>query len=45
MTKLQKLILKNFKSFKKAEIPISNGFTVIAPENGVTFEGSASLVT
>jgi hypothetical protein len=23
----------------------ANGFTVIAPENGVTFEGSASLVT
>ncbi len=34
MTKLVKLVLKNFKSFKKAEIPISNGFTAIVGSNG-----------
>ncbi|MDD3083593.1 MAG: AAA family ATPase [Candidatus ainarchaeum sp.] len=34
MTKLVKLKLKNFKSFKKAEIPISNGFTAIVGSNG-----------
>lgn len=34
MTKLVKLILKNFKSFKKAEIPISKGFTSIVGSNG-----------
>ncbi|MDP6670813.1 MAG: AAA family ATPase [archaeon] len=34
MVKIQKLILKNFKSFKKAEVPIADGFTVIAGSNG-----------
>jgi chromosome segregation protein len=34
MTKLVKLTLKNFKSFKKAEIPLSNGFTAIVGSNG-----------
>ncbi|MDD4251353.1 MAG: AAA family ATPase [Candidatus ainarchaeum sp.] len=34
MTKLIKLVLKNFKSFKKAEIPISSGFTAIVGSNG-----------
>jgi len=34
MTKLTKLVLKNFKSFKKAEIPISKGFTAIVGSNG-----------
>lgn len=33
-TKLVKIILKNFKSFRKAEIPISNGFTAIVGSNG-----------
>ncbi|MDD5162599.1 MAG: AAA family ATPase [Candidatus ainarchaeum sp.] len=34
MVKLQKLVLKNFKSFKKAEIPFSDGFTAIVGGNG-----------
>ncbi|MBT4870512.1 MAG: AAA family ATPase, partial [Candidatus Diapherotrites archaeon] len=34
MTRLTKLTLKNFKSFKKAEIPISKGFTAIVGSNG-----------
>ena len=34
MTRLIKLSLKNFKSFKKAEIPISKGFTSIVGSNG-----------
>ena len=34
MTRLVKLSLKNFKSFKKAEIPISKGFTAIVGSNG-----------
>ncbi len=34
MVKLQKLVLKNFKSFRKAEIPFANGFSVIAGSNG-----------
>jgi|GEM_PF-674594 len=34
MTRLIKLTLKNFKSFKKAEIPISKGFTAIVGSNG-----------
>ncbi len=34
MVKLQKLVLRNFKSFKKADIPISNGFTAIVGSNG-----------
>ncbi len=34
MTKLVKLTLKNFKSFKKAELPISKGFTAIVGSNG-----------
>lgn len=34
MVRLQKLVLRNFKSFKKAEIPISNGFTAIVGSNG-----------
>ncbi len=34
MTKLVRLVLKNFKSFKKAEIPISKGFTSIVGSNG-----------
>lgn len=32
--KLKKVILKNFKSFRKAEIPINDGFTVIVGSNG-----------
>ena len=34
MVRLKKLILKNFKSFKKAEIPITEGFSVVAGSNG-----------
>ena len=34
MTRLIKIRLKNFKSFKKAEIPIGNGFTAIVGSNG-----------
>jgi chromosome segregation protein len=34
MTRLVKLTLKNFKSFKRAEIPISNGFSAIVGSNG-----------
>ena len=34
MTRLIKLTLKDFKSFKKAEIPISKGFTAIVGSNG-----------
>ena len=34
MTRLVKLSLKNFKSFKRAEIPISNGFSAIVGSNG-----------
>jgi len=34
MTRLIKLTLKNFKSFKRAEIPISKGFTAIVGSNG-----------
>ena len=34
MVKLQKLVLRNFKSFKKADIPISKGFTAIVGSNG-----------
>lgn len=34
MVKLQKLVLRNFKSFKKADIPISRGFTAIVGSNG-----------
>jgi len=34
MTRLTKLTLKNFKSFKKAEMPISKGFTAIVGSNG-----------
>ena len=34
MTRLVKLTLKNFKSFKKAEVPISRGFTAIVGSNG-----------
>ncbi len=34
MVKLQKLVLRNFKSFKKADIPLSNGFTAIVGSNG-----------
>lgn len=33
MLKIKKLRLKNFKSFKKAEIPIAQGFTAIAGAN------------
>ncbi len=33
MIKINKLELKNFKSFKKAEIPFSNGFTAIVGAN------------
>lgn len=35
MIKLKKLRLKNFKSFKDAKIPLSDGFTVIVGANGV----------
>ncbi|MFA4855614.1 MAG: AAA family ATPase [archaeon] len=34
MVKLQKLILRNFKSFRKADIPLSKGFTAIVGSNG-----------
>lgn len=34
MVKLQKLVLRNFKSFRKADIPISKGFTAIVGSNG-----------
>lgn len=34
MTRLVKLSLKNFKSFKRADIPISSGFTAIVGGNG-----------
>lgn len=34
MVKLQKLVLRNFKSFKKADIPVSRGFTAIVGSNG-----------
>jgi chromosome segregation protein len=34
MVKIQKLVLKNFKSFKKAEVPFAGGFTAIAGSNG-----------
>ncbi|MDD4467607.1 MAG: AAA family ATPase [Candidatus ainarchaeum sp.] len=34
MTRLIKLSLKNFKSFKKAEIPLSKGFSAIVGSNG-----------
>ncbi len=34
MIRINKLRLKNFKSFKKATIPIARGFTVIAGSNG-----------
>ncbi len=34
MAKLLKLRLKNFKSFKKAELPITDGFTAIVGSNG-----------
>ncbi len=34
MVRLQKLVLRNFKSFKKADIPLSNGFTAIVGSNG-----------
>ena len=34
MTKLLRLDLKNFKSFKKAAIPFAEGFTTIAGANG-----------
>ncbi|MBI4052825.1 MAG: AAA family ATPase [Candidatus Diapherotrites archaeon] len=34
MIKLSHMRLKNFKSFRKAEMPIADGFTVIAGSNG-----------
>jgi len=34
MARLQKLVLRNFKSFRKADIPISKGFTAIVGSNG-----------
>lgn len=34
MARLVKITLKNFKSFRKAEIPISKGFTAIVGSNG-----------
>ena len=34
MTRLTKIRLKNFKSFRSAEIPLSNGFTAIVGSNG-----------
>ncbi len=33
-TRISRLILRNFKSFKKAEFPLTEGFTVIAGANG-----------
>ncbi len=34
MTRIAQIRLKNFKSFKNATIPLSNGFTTIAGSNG-----------
>ncbi|MCD6479128.1 MAG: chromosome segregation protein SMC [Candidatus Diapherotrites archaeon] len=34
MIELKKLVLKNFKSFKKAEVPFKRGFTAIIGPNG-----------
>ncbi len=34
MIRIQKIRLRNFKSFRKAEIPVSNGFTAIVGSNG-----------
>ncbi len=34
MIRISKLRLRNFKSFKKAELPFSNGFTAIVGSNG-----------
>ncbi len=34
MIRISRLRLKNFKSFKKAELPFSNGFTAIVGSNG-----------
>lgn len=34
MIRIKKLSLKNFKSFRKAEIPLSDGFTAIVGSNG-----------
>ena len=34
MPHIQKMVLKNFKSFRKADIPIAKGFTAIAGSNG-----------
>ena len=34
MTELVNLKLKNFKSFKRAKIPLRNGFTVVIGANG-----------
>ncbi|MDP2973923.1 MAG: AAA family ATPase, partial [Candidatus Diapherotrites archaeon] len=34
MVRLHRLVLRNFKSFKKADIPLSNGFTCIVGGNG-----------
>lgn len=34
MIQIKRLSLKNFKSFKKAEIPIAHGFTAIVGSNG-----------
>jgi len=39
--KLQKLILRNFKSFRKADIPFSEGFTAIVGANG---SGKSNIV-
>ena len=33
-TRISKLVLRNFKSFRKAEFPLTDGFTVIAGANG-----------
>jgi chromosome segregation protein len=34
MIQIKKLVLKNFKSFRKAEIPVARGFTAIVGSNG-----------
>jgi chromosome segregation protein len=41
MVQLKRLILKNFKSFRRADIPFKNGFTAIVGPNG---SGKSNIV-
>ncbi|NYZ80071.1 AAA family ATPase, partial [Candidatus Micrarchaeota archaeon] len=41
MGKIQKIVLKNFKSFKKADVPVSDGYTTIVGPNG---SGKSNIV-